>query len=145
MSRVAKGHVRRGAKQHQELPRTSLVKQRNQANAFDPSTTIIMSAPIQFQPSIPHPRPPITKEVRIQKLKDLLKKEKEEEKNPPKFHFLQSQVINIEKLITMYENDEILLGQEVWLINGRVVKEEDKDQEGEGPRWHEVSFINLGY
>ena len=103
-----------------------------------------MSAPIQFQPSIPHPRPPITKEVRIQKLKDLLKKEKEE-KNPPKFHFLQSQIINIEKLITMYENDEISLGQEVWLINGRVVKEEDKDQEGEGPRWHEVSFINLGY
>ncbi|KIN06961.1 hypothetical protein OIDMADRAFT_174054 [Oidiodendron maius Zn] len=96
-----------------------------------------MSAPILFQPSMPQPRPPITKEVRIEKLKELLKKVKEEEKTPPKYHFLQSQAVNIEKLISMYENDEIKLGQDAWLINGRVVKEEDKDQEGEGPRWHE--------
>lgn len=49
-----------------------------------------------------------------------------------------SQAVNLEKLIAMYENDEIALGQEVWLINGRVVKEEDKYQKVEGPRWHEV-------
>jgi hypothetical protein len=96
-----------------------------------------------FAPSIGNTRPPITKEVRIEMLKDLLKMEKEG-KTPPRnllrlpLPFLQSQAINIEKLITMYENEEIQLGQEVWLINGRVVKEEDKDQEGEGPRWHEV-------
>ena len=103
-----------------------------------------MSAPIQFHHSIPHPRSPITKEVRIQMLKDLLKNEKEEEKNPTRLPCFPSQAINIEKLIAMYENDDISPGQEVWLINGRVVKEEDKDQEGEGPRWHEVSFIKLG-
>ena len=78
-------------------------------------------------------------------LKDLLKQEKEEEKNPTRPPCFPSQAINIEKLIAMYENNEIELSQEVWLINGCVVKEESKYQDGEGPRWHEVSFINLGY
>jgi hypothetical protein len=37
----------------------------------------------------------------------------------------------IEKLITIQENNEISLGQEVFLVDRRVVKEEDK-YNGEG-------------
>jgi hypothetical protein len=95
-----------------------------------------MIAPIEFPPAVLVPRPP-NKEVRVQTLKDLLKQEKEEETRHPS---RQSQAINIEKVIAMYENNEIHLGQEVWLINGRVVKQKDKDQEEEGPRWREITF-----
>jgi hypothetical protein len=48
------------------------------------------------------------------------------------------QAVNLEKLITMYETGEISLGDEVFLMNGRVVKKEDRFQRAEGPRWHEV-------
>jgi hypothetical protein len=67
-------------------------------------------------------------------LKDTLK---EQQQNPPKLHFMR-QAVNLEKLITMYETGEISLGDEVFLMNGRVVKKEDRFQRAEGPRWHEV-------
>jgi hypothetical protein len=100
-----------------------------------------MSAPIKFEPAIPDPRPPITKEVRVEMLKDLLKELQEDPSkfNSQKLPFLENQAINVEKMIAMYKNDEISFGQEVWLINGRVVKEEDvKHKKAEGPLWHEV-------
>ena len=73
-------------------------------------------------------------------IKDLLKEIQEDlsKYNLQKLPFLENQAINAEKMIALYENNEISFGQEVFLVNGCVVKEEDFQKPGPGPRWHEV-------
>jgi hypothetical protein len=94
-----------------------------------------MSTAIKFEPAYSNPPPPLTNEMRIEQLKGILNSQR---LNPPELPFLK-QTVNLEKLISMYENGETSVGQEVFLMNGRVVtKEEMMTPKREGPCMSEV-------
>jgi hypothetical protein len=70
-----------------------------------------MSAPID-RPLLKLRPLPITKEERVEMIKDLLKEIQEDlsKYNLQKLPFLENQAINAEKMIALYENNEISFG-----------------------------------
>jgi hypothetical protein len=89
---------------------------------------------ITFAPACPHPHPPTTKESRIKMLKG---HSEGTTAKPAEASFYETS--RQPRKVNYYVRDRRdLTRRRSLLMNGRVVKKEDRFQRAEGPRWHEV-------
>jgi hypothetical protein len=114
----------------------SHVKASNHSYLTSPSEVIsTMSDKIEFSPAIPWPEP-FDVQKRIKELLSYL-----DPKNPL---YRSKQVVNIKAVIQLYEDGIIDGSEEVWVMEGKVVTEEETLKGGHAWAWLEVhSFKSL--